>query len=107
MKKINFEKLRERNDYTIDKFLGGIQMEFTKIGKNYLIKDSNGRIVSEKEKLLLENKEMILKDIKSNDCQQETTKKIKKNKKRVKEIEKTETKEESVDELIEETDKTI
>lgn len=107
MKKINFEKLRERNDYTIDKFLGGIQMEFTKIGKNYLIKDSNGRIVSEKEKLLLENKEMILKDIKSNDCQQETTKKIKKNKKRVKEIEKTEAKEEPVDEFIEETDKTI
>lgn len=105
MKKINFEKLRERNDYKIDYFLGGIQMEFTKIGKNYLIKDSNGRIVSEKEKLQLENNELILKDIKSNDCQQETTKKIKKNKKRVKEIEKTE--EESVDELIEETDKTI
>ena len=80
-------------------------MEFTKIGKNYLIKDSNGRIVSEKEKLQLENNELILKDIKSNECQQETTKKIKKNKKRVKEIEKTE--EESVDELIEETDKTI
>ena len=105
MKKINFEKLRERNDYTIDYFLGGVQMEFTKIGKNYLIKDSNGRIVSEKEKLQLENNELILKDIKSNECQQETTKKIKKNKKRVKEIEKTE--EESVDELIEETDKTI
>ena len=107
MKKINFEKLRERNDYTIDYFLGGIQMEFTKIGKNYLIKDSNGRIVSEKEKLMLENKEMILKDIKSNNCQEETTKKIKKNKKRVKEIEKTESEMESVDELIEETDKTI
>ena len=107
MKRINFEKLRERNDYTIDYFLGGVQMEFTKIGKNYLIKDSNGRIVSEKEKLQLENNELILKDIKSNECQQETTKKIKKNKKRVKEIEKTETKEESVDELIEETDKTI
>lgn len=107
MKKINFEKLRERNDYTIDYFLGGIQMEFTKIGKNYLIKDSNGRIVSEKEKLQLENQELILEDINSNNCQGETTKKIKKNKKRVKEIEKTETKEESVDELIKETDKTI
>ena len=107
MKRINFEKLRERNDYTIDYFLGGVQMEFTKIGKNYLIKDSNGRIVSEKEKLQLENNELILQDIKSNNCQGETTKKIKKNKKRVKEIEKTETKEESVDELIEETNKTI
>lgn len=82
-------------------------MEFTKIGKNYLIKDSNGRIVSEKEKLQLENQELILEDIKSNDCQGETTKKIKKNKKRVKEIEKTETNKESVNELIEETDKTI
>ena len=107
MKKINFERLRERNDYQIDYFLGGIQMEFIRLGKNYLIKDSNSRIVSEKEKLLLENEQMILEDIKSNNCQQETTKKIKKNKKRVKEIEKTETKEESVDELIKETEKTI
>ncbi len=107
MKKINFENLRERNDYTIDKFLGGIQMEFIKLGKNYLIKDSGGRIVSEKEKLQLENKELVLKDIKSNNCQGETTKKITKNKKRVKEIEKTETKKETVDEPIEETDKTI
>ena len=86
MKKINFENLRERNDYTIDKFLGGIQMEFTKIGKNYLIKDSNGRIVSEKEKLQLENQELILEDIRSNNCQGETTKKIKQNKERMKEI---------------------
>ncbi len=107
MKKINFERLRERNDYQIDKFLGGIQMEFTKIGKNYLIKDSNGRIVSEKEKIQLENKELILEDIRSNECQQNTTKKIAKNKKRVKEIEKAETEQETVDELIEEADTTL
>ena len=61
-------------------------MEFIKVGKNYMIKGSNGRIVSEKEKLELENKELVLKDIKSNDCQKETTKKISKNKKKIKEI---------------------
>lgn len=107
MKQINFEGLRERNGYEIDDFLGGIQMEFIKIGKNYLIKDSNGRIVSEKEKLQLENNELVLEDIKSNQCQQETTKKISKNKKRVKEIEKTESEKETVDEVIEETDTTL
>ena len=34
-------------------------MEFIKVGKNYLIKNSNGRIVSEKEKLKLEKEELI------------------------------------------------
>lgn len=63
-------------------------MEFIKIGKNYMIKNSNGRIVSEKEKLELENKELVLKDITGCNCQQETTKKITKNKKRIAEIEK-------------------
>lgn len=61
-------------------------MEFIKVGKNYMIKNSNGRIVSEKEKLELENKELALKDITGCGCQQETTKKISKNKKRIKEI---------------------
>lgn len=73
-------------------------MEFVKLGKRYLIKGSNGRIVSEEEKLKLENKELILKDIKSNDCQGETTKKIKKNKKRIKELE---------NDIIQETDKSV
>ena len=62
-------------------------MEFVKVGNNYMIKNSNGRIVSEKEKLELENKELVIKDIEGCNCQQETTKKIKKNKKRIKEIE--------------------
>lgn len=62
-------------------------MEFIKHGKNYIIKNSNGRIVTEKEKLELENKELILKDITGCECQQETTKKISKNKKRIKELE--------------------
>ena len=62
-------------------------MEFIKVGKNYMIKGSNGRIVSEEEKIKLENKELVLRDIKGCECQKETTKKISKNKKRLKEIE--------------------
>jgi len=61
-------------------------MEFIKLGKRFLIKGSNGRIVSEKEKLEIENNELILKDITGCGCQGETTKKIKKNKKRIKEL---------------------
>lgn len=61
-------------------------MEFVKIGKNYLIKNSNGKIVTEKEKLELENKELVLEDIKSTGCVKDITKKITKNKKRIKEI---------------------
>ena len=103
-------------------------MEFIKVGKNYMIKGSNGRIISEKEKLELENNELVLKDIKGCGCQEKTTKKISKNKKRIKEIEKkekiketdkkleeieavleeVEDKEEvSTDDTIEETDKSI
>lgn len=88
MKRINFETLNERNNYSLLQFIErGVNMEFIKKGQNYLIKNSNGRIVSEKEKLQLENDELVLEDISSNNCQQETTKKIKKNKKRIKEIE--------------------
>ena len=61
-------------------------MEFVKVGKNYLIKNSNGKIVSEKEKLELENKELIIKDFESNECQGKTTRKLAKNKKRLKEL---------------------
>lgn len=80
-------------------------MEFIKIGKNYMIKDSNGRIVSEKEKLQLENNELILNDIKSNNCQEKTTKKVSKNKKRIKELEKDDNTE-VTDDIIKETDTT-
>ena len=59
-------------------------MEFVKVGKNYLIKNSNGKIVSEREMLELENKELILEDIKSPGCAGTITKKISKNKKRIK-----------------------
>ena len=62
-------------------------MEFIKVGKNYMIKNGNGRIITEKEKLELENKELIIKDIQSNECQAKTTQKITKNKKKIKDIE--------------------
>ena len=84
-------------------------MEFIKIGKKYLIKNSNGRIVTEKEKLELENHELVLKDIKS-PCAKEITKKLSKNKKRLKEIIEEETalpKGVDADDTIEETDTTI
>lgn len=84
-------------------------MEFIKVGKNYLIKNSNGRIVSEKEMLELQNNELVIKDFKSNECQAKTTQKIVKNKKRIKEIEKTATSkmEEADNDINEETDTTI
>ena len=62
-------------------------MEFIKYGNKYLVKDSPNIVVSEEEKLKLERKELVLKDIESLDCQKETTKKIKKINKKIKEIE--------------------
>ena len=106
--------------------------EFIKVGKRYMVKNSNGRIVSEKEKIEMENKQLILEDITGCNCQKETTKKLTKNKKRLEEIKKEELvldkdsvklspeettepeaiitvleKEESTDDTIKETDTTI
>lgn len=61
-------------------------MEFVKVRNGYLIKSGNGRIISEKEKLQIENHELVLQDISSSGCVKEITKKISKNKKRIKEI---------------------
>ena len=61
-------------------------MEFIKVGKNYLVKGSNGKIVSEKEKLQLENNELKLKN---DDCGcscPDKIKKIAKNRKKIEEI---------------------
>lgn len=80
-------------------------MEFIKIGKKYMIKNGNGRIITEKEKLELENKELIIKDIQSNECQAKTTQKITKNKKRLKKI--TAPQEENADDIVKETDSTL
>lgn len=83
-------------------------MEFIKVGKNYMIKNSNGRIISEKEKLELENEELIIEDIKSNKCQGKTTQKIKRNKKKIKELEETaQNKGEGADDTIKKTDPII
>ena len=52
-------------------------MEFIKLGKGkYLIKDSNSLVVSEEEKLKLEKRELIIKDIQSNECQGKITQRI-------------------------------
>lgn len=55
------------------------EMEFVELGKDrYLVKNSNGVIVDKKEKLKLEKKELIIKDVEGCGCQGETTKLIKK-----------------------------
>ena len=95
-------------------------MEFIKVGKNYMIKNGNGRIITEKEKLELENKELIIKDIQSNECQAKTTQKIIKNKKRLKKIKEekfipvetmdeldTAPVKENADDIVKETDSTL
>ena len=84
MKRINFEELNEKNEYSLTNFLEGVEMEFIKTNRGYLIKDSNGKIVSEEEKLMLEKEELILKDINGCNCQGETTKKISKIDKKLK-----------------------
>lgn len=99
MKKIDIAKMLKDNelDYIDRRELLG--MEFIRlVDGNYLVKNSNGRIVSEKEKLQLENDELVLEDIKK-DCAKEITKKISKNKKRIKEIEE--------NALLKETDTTM
>lgn len=89
MKRINLEAMMKNNGMDVDR-MEVLGMEFIRLNNgNYMIKDSNGYIVSEKEKIQLENKELVLKDITSNGCQKETTKKITRNKKRLKEIDET------------------
>jgi hypothetical protein len=62
-------------------------MEFIKLGKRYLIKDTPNIVVSEEEKLKLEKRELVLQDIEGCECQKETTKKIRKINKKIKEVE--------------------
>ena len=101
MKKIDIAKmLNDNNLQELDRkeFLG---MEFIKQPNGtYIIKNSNGRVVSEKEKIQLENNELVLEDIKK-DCAKDITKKISKNKKRLKEIE------EKENVVLEETNSTL
>ena len=86
MKKIDLAKMMISNGMDIDRkeILG---MEFIKLNDgNYLIKNSNGRIVSNEERLKLEKGELIIKDVSSNKCQEDTTKKIKEIDKELEEI---------------------
>ena len=86
MKQINLTKMMKDNDLDNLEERKILGMEFIKRADgNYIIKDS-GYVVSEKEKLEMENKELIIKDI-SSTCAKDITKKISKNKKRIKEIE--------------------
>ena len=71
-------------------FIRSDNMEFIKTGDKYLIKNSNGKIIDEKEKLELEKKGLVLEDITGKNCQKETTKKIRKINKKIKEIEEVE-----------------
>lgn len=80
-------------------------MELIKIGNKYLVNDSNGRIIDEKERLELENQDLVIQDITSSGCVKEITKKIASNKKKIKELEEKEVVE-NEDKTIEETKST-
>ena len=86
MKQINITKMMMDNNLYYDERRRILGMDIIKRADgNYIIKDS-GLVISEKEKLQLENNELILQDLKSN-CAKDITKKISKNKKRIEEIE--------------------
>lgn len=88
MKQINLNKFIIDNGLTLGNEMEVLGMKFIKLKDgNYMIENSNGLIVSEKEKLELENRELVIKDIESEECQSKTTQKITKNKKRIKELE--------------------
>lgn len=74
MKQINLNKLVEENGLTLERSMLG--MEFIKQNDgNYIIKDSNNIIVSEKEKKELERDELIIEDITS-ECAKHITPKL-------------------------------
>lgn len=88
MKQINITKMLKDNSLDYEERKEILGMEFIKqTDGNYLIKNSNGRVVSEKEKIMIENNELVLKDFTSNKCQEKTTKQLSKNKKKLKEVE--------------------
>lgn len=72
-------------------------MEFIKVGKNYMIKNSNGRIVSEKEKKQLEREEIKIESTHCEECEIKIPKK--KNKKKT-----ATSKKEIANDIIQETD---
>ena len=101
MKRIDITKMLKDNYLDNEERKEILGMEFIKqTNGTYIIKNSNGRVVSEKEKIQLENNELVLEDIKK-DCAKDITKKISKNKKRLKEIE------EKENVVLEETNSTL
>ena len=87
MKRIDIAKMMKLNNLKNIERTCLLGMEFIKLNDgNYLINNSNGRIVSEKEKLQLEKGELIFKDFKSNKCQKETKQKIEEIDKELKEV---------------------
>ena len=76
-------------------------MEFIKYGNNYIVKNSNGKVVSEEEKLQLEKNEIILNQDDCG-CEVERIKKVSKINKKLREAKK-----EVVDDTIEETNSTL
>ena len=103
MKKINLDTLSIRNGYELDDFIRGVEkeMEFIKYGNNYIVKNSNGKVVSEEEKLQLEKNEIILNQDDCG-CEVERIKKVSKINKKLREAKK-----EVVDDTIEETNSTL
>lgn len=86
MKKINLTKMMIDNDLNYIDRKEILGMEFIKRDDgNYIVKDS-GMVVSEKEKLKMENNELVIQDI-SATCAKNITKEISKNKKRIEELE--------------------
>jgi hypothetical protein len=92
-------------------------MEFIKVGKNYMIKNSNGRIISKEEKEKLENKEITIEVENCKDCEIKTKEDVKKVKSKINLYKKTNKKpeakitalpiEENADDIIQETNTTI
>jgi hypothetical protein len=74
------------------------KMEFIKVGKKWLIKASNGRLISDKEKKQLEKEEIKLETPHCKECEIKPKKKTKKTAP-VKEVD--------ADVIIEETDSTL
>ena len=85
MKQIDITKMMKDNELNYFEERRILGMEFIKrLDGNYIIKDS-GYVVSEKEKLQMENNELVIKDINSK-CAKDITKQISKNKKRIEEL---------------------
>ena len=84
-------------------------MEFIKVGKKWLIKASNGRLVSDEEKRQLENNELELEKEHCKSCEIKLPEvsNVKFNKKKKKAKITVTSKKEITDDIIEETNTTI